>query len=229
MRALISAKDISNKRFEKAAFGYKQEEVDEFLKELVSELTIMQKERNDIESKLQILADKVQEYRQDEDALKDALLGAQKQGHRVIAEAQEKARIIVEEAEAKAANMLEEAKQKYETTVEENKVSIEREREILLKTQREVTEFKKTLFDMYKVHLEMISALPEIEEEEAEQYEDEKHEEEVVESEEASVEEKVVKDPFATTTFSPQRFSNSAATGSFESKFGELQFGQNNK
>ena len=122
---MISAKDISNKRFEKAAFGYKQEEVDEFLKELVSELTIMQKERNDIESKLQILADKVQEYRQDEDALKDALLGAQKQGHRVIAEAQEKARIIVEEAEAKAANMLEEAKQKYETTVEENKVSIE--------------------------------------------------------------------------------------------------------
>ena len=58
---------------------------------------------------------------------------------------------------------------------------------------------------MYKVHLEMISALPEIEEE-AEQYEDEKHDEEVVESEEASVEEKVVKDPFATTTFSPEIF-----------------------
>ena len=89
---MISAKDISNRRFEKAAFGYKQEEVDEFLKELVTELTMMQKERNDIESKLQILADKVREYRQDEDALKDALLGAQKQGHRVIAEAQEKQR-----------------------------------------------------------------------------------------------------------------------------------------
>ena len=84
MRKLINAKDISNKRFEKAAFGYKQEEVDDFLKELVSELTMMQKERNDIESKLQILADKVREYRQDEDALKDALLGAQKQDRKSV-------------------------------------------------------------------------------------------------------------------------------------------------
>ncbi|NLP26651.1 MAG: DivIVA domain-containing protein [Clostridiales bacterium] len=225
---MISAKDISNRRFEKAAFGYKQEEVDEFLKELVTELTMMQKERNDIESKLQILADKVREYRQDEDALKDALLGAQKQGHRVIAEAQEKAESILNDAEAKSANMIEEAEQKYENAVERNQAAIEKEREVLLKTQREVTEFKKTLFDMYKIHLEMISALPEIDEEIEEEQENNQPDESV-ESEAYSNKEEV-KDPFAaTTTFSAQRFSSTNNAGSYESKFGELQFGQNNK
>lgn len=226
MRKLINAKDISNKRFEKAAFGYKQEEVDDFLKELVSELTMMQKERNDIEGKLQILADKVREYRQDEEALKDALLGAQKQGHRVIAEAQEKAQNIMNEAEAKSSNMIEEAEQRYETAVEKNQVAIDKERAILSKTQREVTEFKKTLFDMYKVHLEMISALPETDEEENDysQTEEEAQEEDVTAEEN-------MKDSFAaTTTFSAQRFSGSNnANSPYESKFGELQFGQNNK
>ena len=87
---MITAKDIRNKRFEKAAFGYKQEEIDEFLAQLESELNEMEEERTDVNNKIQILADKVREYMKDEEALKDALLGAQKQGHRVIAEANEK-------------------------------------------------------------------------------------------------------------------------------------------
>ena len=84
---MITAKDIRNKRFEKAAFGYKQEEIDEFLAQLESEIAEMEAEMADCNNKIQILADKVREYMKDEDALKDALLGAQKQGHKVIAEA----------------------------------------------------------------------------------------------------------------------------------------------
>lgn len=36
---MITASDIRNKRFEKAAFGYKQEDIDEFLADLERELT----------------------------------------------------------------------------------------------------------------------------------------------------------------------------------------------
>ena len=79
---MITAKDIRNKRFEKAAFGYKQEEIDEFLAQLESEIAEMEAEMADSNNKIQILADKVREYMKDEDALKDALLGAQKQGHK---------------------------------------------------------------------------------------------------------------------------------------------------
>lgn len=221
---MISARDISNKRFEKAAFGYKQEEVDEFLKELVTELTMMQKEHDDLENKMQFLADKVREYRQDEEALKDALLGAQKQGHRVLAEAQEKAQKLTEESEAKAAMIIDEAKQRYEDAVAKNQEAIEREKAVLLKTQREVTDFKKSLFDMYKAHLEMISAIPEIDEEI--DHEPEPQPAENVQQDDAPQEPQPKPDPFATSTFPTQRFSTS---GNYESKFGELQFGQNNK
>jgi len=99
---MITSKDVRNKRFEKAAFGYKQEEIDEFLSQLEAELDEMERERAEANNKIQILADKVREYMKDEDALKDALLGAQRQGHQVISEANEKAESIIAEAEAKA-------------------------------------------------------------------------------------------------------------------------------
>lgn len=160
---MISASDIRDKRFEKAAFGYKQEEIDDFLAMLIEEFDEIDAEREDLHSKIQILADKVREYRQDEDALKDALLGAQKQGHKVVAEAQEKADEIIAQAESKANELIEEATVAHEAAMEKNRQEIEKEKQNLYEAQRQVTEFKKTLFDMYKSHLEMISAMPEIE------------------------------------------------------------------
>ena len=163
---MITAKDIRNKRFEKAAFGYKQEEIDEFLSQLESELNEMDEERADINNKIQILADKVREYMKDEEALKDALLGAQKQGHRVIAEANEKAEAIIAEAKAKADAMVEEATKQHEANMEKNRLEIEREKEALIVAQKQVSDFKKSLFDMYKSHLELISSMPDSFEEE---------------------------------------------------------------
>ncbi len=158
---MITAKDVRNKRFEKAAFGYKQEEIDEFFGQLEAELDEMEKERADSNNKIQILADKVREYMKDEDALKDALLGAQKQGHQVIAEAQEKADRIIAEAQAKADELIDEATRKHEEAIEQNRAEIAKEKEALIVAQKQVADFKRTLFDMYKSHLELISAMPE--------------------------------------------------------------------
>lgn len=158
---MITSKDVRNKRFEKAAFGYKQEEIDEFLSQLEAELDEMERERAEANNKIQILADKVREYMKDEDALKDALLGAQKQGHQVIAEANEKADQIVAEAEAKAAALEDESVRKHAETMEKNRAEIAREKEALIEAQQQVAEFKKSLFDMYKSHLELISSMPE--------------------------------------------------------------------
>ena len=59
---MITSKDVRNKRFEKAAFGYKQEEIDEFLNQLEAELDEMERERSEANRKIQVLADKVREY-----------------------------------------------------------------------------------------------------------------------------------------------------------------------
>ena len=213
---MISASDIRERKFEKAAFGYKQEEIDDFLAELISEFEELDAEREDLHSKIQILADKVREYRQDEDALKDALLGAQKQGHKVVAEAQEKADEIIAQAEEKAKILLDEATVQHEAAMEKNRAEIAEEKENLIEAQKQVSEFKKSLFDMYKTHLEMISAMPEIEldEEDTSQYS---------EQTETTEEELPQPDPFATSSFSARTIK-----GVYESRFTDLQFGQNN-
>ena len=213
---MISASDIRERKFEKAAFGYKQEEIDDFLAELISEFEELDAEREDLHSKIQILADKVREYRQDEDALKDALLGAQKQGHKVVAEAQEKADEIIAQAEEKAKILLDEATVQHEAAMEKNRAEIAKEKQNLIEAQKQVSEFKKSLFDMYKTHLEMISAMPEIEldEEDTSQYS---------EQTETTEEELPQPDPFATSSFSARTIK-----GVYESRFTDLQFGQNN-
>ena len=45
--------------------------------------------------------------------------------------------------------------------MEQNRAEIAKEKEALIDARRQVAEFKKSLFDMYKAHLEMISSMPE--------------------------------------------------------------------
>ncbi|MBQ3948461.1 MAG: DivIVA domain-containing protein [Ruminococcus sp.] len=158
---MITSKDVRNKRFEKAAFGYKQEEIDEFFQQLEAELDEMERERAEANNKIQVLADKVREYMRDEDALKDALLGAQKQGHQVISEANEKADQIIAEAQAKADALEDEAVRQHAEAMERNRQEIAKEKEALIEAQQQVADFKKSLFDMYNSHLELISSMPE--------------------------------------------------------------------
>ncbi len=214
---MISASDIRDRKFEKAAFGYKQEDIDDFLAELITEFEEIDAEREDLHSKIQILADKVREYRQDEDALKDALLGAQKQGHKVVAEAQEKADEIIAQAEEKAKILIDEATVQHEAAMEKNRAEIAKEKENLVEAQKQVTEFKKSLFDMYKTHLEMISAMPEIE------IDDDDNDQQFSSSADDIAEEPPKPDPFATSSFSAR-----TVKGLYESRFTDLQFGQNN-
>lgn len=157
---MISASEIHELRFEKAAFGYKQEDIDEFLNKLEEEVAIAQRELDDSNNKIQVLADKVREYMRDEDALKDALLGAQKEGHRIIAEANTKAEEIIAQAKEKADAMMDEVTVQHDALIEKNEAEIEEEHKKLAAAKKQVADFKKALFDMYKEHLNMLSAMP---------------------------------------------------------------------
>ena len=103
-----------------------------------------------------MLAEKVEQYREDEDSLRSALIGAQKLGDSVIRESKSKAEYILREAQAQADQILENAQK-----------SIEKEQMALIKMQKEVTKFKNRLLTLYRQHLEMISALPEYDNEPA--------------------------------------------------------------
>ena len=109
----MNAKDILSRRFEKATFnGYKTDDVDEFLRELSGEFAQLQKEKNELERKLEVLADKIREYRDDEDALKDALLLAQKQGNQIVNESKAAAEKLRAETQAAVDKQLKETQEK---------------------------------------------------------------------------------------------------------------------
>ncbi|MGN0630573.1 MAG: DivIVA domain-containing protein [Ruminococcus sp.] len=158
---MITANDIHELRFEKAAFGYKQEDIDEFLTQLEHELELNQQEMEDCNNKIQVLADKIREYMRDEDALKDALLGAQRQGHQIIAEANERADEIIAEAKRKADDMMDEVTIQHDALLKKNQEEVAAAHEQLAEARKKVADFKKALFDMYKEHLEVLSAMPE--------------------------------------------------------------------
>ena len=158
---MLTAKDIREKRFEKASWGYRPEDIDEFLGQIEATLQEYENEREDSNHKITVLAEKVREYMKDEEAIKDALLGAQKEGRRIVAEACEKAEQITDKAKEEAAALIDETTRQHEALLERNHAEITREQDALAEARRLVAEFKRSLFDMYKSHLEMISALPE--------------------------------------------------------------------
>ena len=239
---MMNAQDIRDLRFEKAAWGYRPEDVDEFLGKLEATFIEIDNEREDSNHKIQVLADKVREYMKDEEAIKDALLDAQKQGHRITAEANEKANQILEKAKGEAAILIDEATRQHELAMERNRAEIEKAHEDLVKARQMVADFKRSLFDMYKEHLEVISAMPEVDEDDDSNSdsitaEDAKKiiRETVAEVESASTSsEKEIKDsktPLKKSgdLFSEERFSDKVAEQAFESHFSDIQSEENTK
>lgn len=127
----MNVKEIIGKHFEKAAFnGYKTEEVDEYLREVSEEFAKLQKENGELERKLEVLADKIREYREDEEALKDALLIAQKQGNAIVAESKASAEKLTRETNEAVEKKLAETKAKSEKTISDaNEYSAKTRRE----------------------------------------------------------------------------------------------------
>ena len=171
---MLTPNDISNKKFEKAAFGYKPEEVDAFLSEIIGSYNAMYQEKNAAEEKLLVLAEKLEEYRANEDSLKTGLLGAQKLGENIVRDSKAKAEVIIADAENQVKQVFSESESK-----------IIKEKETLAILQKETAEFKKQLLAMYRQHLELISLMPENNEEktseEAEDVAEETQTEEVIE------------------------------------------------
>ena len=132
--------------------------------------------------KLELLANKIVEYRQREESISEALLRAQQAGNTIILEANQKADLIMRDAQIKAENVQEAALR-----------SIKEEEQQLEAIKQTVSDFKATLLDMYRDHLRQIDLLPAEEPEEEPAAESEEETVEVVAEEEAApVEEAVV-------------------------------------
>ena len=104
---MITSQDIRAKSFEKAVFGgYDMAGVDSFLENVARTVEDQAKEIATLKSKMKILANKVEEYRSTEEAMRLALVSAQQLATQIEAEARAKADSILDEATARALETL---------------------------------------------------------------------------------------------------------------------------
>ena len=186
----MNAKDIVSKEFEVVKRGgYDAAQVDTFLRDVSVEFKKLRNENEELEKKLEVLAEKIREYRKDEDALRDALLIAKKQGIAVVNEAKEEAEKInkeakekadktikdadtlaakkkeiaeknLAEANAKAKQIVDDANAKSEEIHTIMMQRTEREQIVLQRTRKEVTEYTAKIIAAYNAHIENIKAIP---------------------------------------------------------------------
>ena len=98
---MITSQDIRAKTFEKAVFGgYEMGSVDDYLEAVAQELDAQAKEIAVLKGKMKILADKVEEYRGTEEAMRAALVSAQQLAAQIEADARAKGDAIVTDARA---------------------------------------------------------------------------------------------------------------------------------
>jgi cell division initiation protein len=97
---MLTPQDVSSREFVKAVFGgYDMSAVDDFLETLTEDYTALYKENAILKSKIKVLVEKVEEYRSTEDAMRMALLTAQKMGDDLISEAKMKSEAMLTDTE----------------------------------------------------------------------------------------------------------------------------------
>lgn len=119
---MLTPTKIKNHHFEAVGRNaYKSESVDSFIDEIVESYERMFRENGDMYKKISLLAEKLEEYKNDEDNIRNALLTAQRMSEQIQREAREKADQML--AEATAREQAENARIDAQTTELMNKAA----------------------------------------------------------------------------------------------------------
>ncbi len=146
---MISSEDVRRVTFEKAFQGYRRDDVDDYLKQVAQSMDELAAQNDDLQKKLVVLAQRIEQYRTMEDTLSTTMINAQRLGENVIREAKQKAAEIIRTANIKA----EDREQRSRDDVELAKQEI-----VTLKS--EADSFKRSLIEMYRKHINLINKLP---------------------------------------------------------------------
>lgn len=105
----LTVKDILEKTFNKAFKGYNEDEVDQFLDQIIDELKGLQNENAALKKSLSAAKEKEKKIKETEDAIMNTLVSAQKSSERILKEAARKAELVIASAENTAIKRAEKA------------------------------------------------------------------------------------------------------------------------
>ena len=151
---MFTPQEVSEKVFPKASFGsggYAMAAVDEFLDTLTEDYTALYKENVALKAKLKVLAEKVEEYRATEDAMRSTLLTAQRMAAK-----------LVQEAQTEKENLLAEAKREHAAALQAMDSEIKAEEERLALARQNLSDFIERSRSLCQQHAAFLTSLPEL-------------------------------------------------------------------
>ena len=151
---MFTPQEVSEKVFPKSSFGsggYAMAAVDEFLDTLTEDYTALYKENVALKAKLKVLAEKVEEYRATEDAMRSTLLTAQRMAAKLVQEAQEEKDNLLNEARAQHA---------AEIRVLDDETNVAKQK--LALAQQNLADFIQRSRALCEEHAAFLTSLPEL-------------------------------------------------------------------
>ena len=147
---MISSEDVRRVTFDKAMRGYRCDDVDDYLKQVAESMDALAAKNDEMQKNLVVLAQRIDQYRAEEDTLRTTMINAQRLGENVIREAKQKAAEIIRAANMKADDREQRARDDVELAKQE-----------IVTLKSESDSFKRSLMEMYRKHINLISKMPE--------------------------------------------------------------------
>ena len=157
---MLTSQDIREKTFEKAVFGgYDMGAVDEFLEEVSTDLAALQKENATLKGKMKVLVDKIEEYRGNEEAMRMAILSAQKMGLVIEKEAKENSEQMVSDAKLRSEQMVNEAMADAARITKEATLELDVEKARLEEARRSSAQFIENMGLLCRKQMDFLTRL----------------------------------------------------------------------
>ena len=161
---MYTPQEVSEKTFPKSSglsSGYSMTAVDEFLDGLTEDYTALYKDNTTLKAKLKMLAEKVEEYRATEDAMRSTLLAAQKMAAQMVADAQAEKEKTIADAQAQAEQILADARGEADVQARQLQQEIRDSWEKLAAAQSETESFIQRSRELCAQQMAFLDALPE--------------------------------------------------------------------
>lgn len=224
---MLTIDEIRNISFRKSNLrGYSHEDVDAFIDDVILTVEQLKREKADLVRKMDILAKRVEQYRADEETVRNALLSSQKVADASIRDANEKATKIIQDANDEARGIL----------IKADHIS-SKQKENYTNLLADAVNLRDELLYVYKKHIGIIEELPtEVKLEEKKKELDEKYPTSAVEeaavSEVNTAEQEKIEESIALQESDfddgEDNFDQApAAATKRSSKFSDLKFGEN--
>ncbi len=148
--------DIHNKEFPVRMRGYDQDEVNDYLDQIIKEYEMLLKQKKEADNKLALAEEKLANYDQMHDSLNKSILVAQEAADRLKLNAEKEADMIAKEATNEAANLKHEAENNADELLKD---AVTKARKIELETEelrKQSRIFRQRLQLMIESQLELV-------------------------------------------------------------------------